>query len=93
MVKNKIKSESGIDINLGTLTAQARMHTINDKVRVNYGVYINNMDKVNMFYFIDENATGKKDLMKKYIPENPPKGYTIYYRDKKTKETCIKKVE
>ena len=92
-VKNKIKSESGIDINPGTLSAQARLHTINDKVRVNYGVYINNMDKVNLFYFIDENATGKKDLIQKYIPDNPPKGYTIYYRDKKTKETCIKKIE
>ncbi|MBE0490618.1 MAG: hypothetical protein IBX44_00025 [Sulfurospirillum sp.] len=88
MVKNKIKNDSGIEINPGTLMAQTRLHTINDKIRVNYGVNLENMDSVNLFYFVDESKTGKKDLMKKYLLDNPPKGSIIYYRDKKTKVDC-----
>jgi hypothetical protein len=87
-VKTLIKKESGVDIHPGTLMAQARMNIINDRVRVNYGVNNENVDKYNLFYFIDENKTGKKDLMKKYLIDYPPKGFTIFYRDKKTKEDC-----
>jgi len=86
MIRNEIKSQSGLVIKDNTLAAQVRKIIINDAVRRNYGVNENNMDVLNLFYYVDENERGGKKKIRKYNPDNPPKGYKIYYKEKNTKE-------
>ena len=84
-IKELIKKESGEDILPDTLTKLLSRATINDRNRWNFPINENNMDKFNIFYFVDEND---KKMLRKYSPDKPPIGYKIYYRKKDTKEKC-----
>ena len=84
-IKELIKKESGVDILPDTLTKLLSRATINDRNRWNFPINENNMDKFNIFYFVDEND---KKMLRKYSLDKPPIGYKIYYRKKDTKEKC-----
>ena len=84
-ISELIKKESGKDIKFNTLNSLLIRATINDSNRCNFYINEKNMDKFNVFYFVDEND---KKMLRKFSPKNPPKGYKIYYRKKDTKEKC-----
>ncbi len=82
---DEVKNKTGLEIKQNTLVAQVRTMIANDNIRVNYWVNEHNLDKLNLFYYIDENQKSKKALVKKCINGNPPEGYKVYYREKDTK--------
>ena len=84
-IKELIKKESGVDILPDTLTKLLSRATINDRNRWNFPINEENMEKYNVFYFVDEN---NKKMLKKYLPVRPPIGYKIYYKKKDTNERC-----
>ena len=84
-IKELIKKESGVDILPDTLTKLLSRATINDSNRWNFYINEKNMEKYNVFYFVDEN---NKKMLKKYLPVRPPIGYKIYYKKKDTNERC-----
>jgi len=84
-IKELIKKESGVDILPDTLTKLLSRATINDRNRWNFPINEKNMEKYNVFYFVDEN---NKKMLKKYLPVRPPIGYKIYYKKKDTNERC-----
>ena len=84
-IKELIKKESGVDILPDTLTKLLSRATINDSNRWNFPINEKNMEKYNVFYFVDEN---NKKMLKKYLPVRPPIGYKIYYKKKDTNERC-----
>jgi hypothetical protein len=86
MIRDEVKLQSGLTVKDNTLSAHVRKIIINDPVRRNYGVNENNMDNLNLFYYMDENERGGKKKIRKYNPDNPPKGYKVYYKEKNTKE-------
>ena len=83
MVFDEIKRSSGLEIKSNTKRDIIRTVIVNDKVRCHYGVNETNMDKLNLFYYVDE--SNKNGLIKKFLPDTPPVGYKIYYREKKSK--------
>ena len=84
-ISELIKKESGKDIKFNTLNSLLIRATINDSNRCNFYINEKNMDKFNVFYFVDEID---KKMLRKYSPDKPPIGYKIYYRKKDTKEKC-----
>lgn len=84
-ISELIKKESGEEIQPNTLDSLLIRATINDSKRRGFYINENTMEKYNVFYFLDEN---NKNMLRKYLPENPPDGYKIYYTKKDTNEKC-----
>jgi len=85
-IKELIKKESGEDILPDTLTKLLSRATINDNNRWNFPINEKNMEKYNVFYFVDENNK-RESMLKKFSPDKPPTGgYKIYYKKKDTNE-------
>ena len=86
-ISELIKKESGEDIKPNTLNSLLIRATINDSNRRSFYINEKNMEKYNIFYFVDEhNKT--ESMLKKYSPEKPPIGYKKYYTKKDTNEKC-----
>ena len=82
-ISELVKKESGKDIKPNTLNSILIRATINDSNRWNFYINEKNMEKYNVFYFVDEN---NKKILKKYLPDSPPNGCKIYYKKKDTNE-------
>lgn len=84
MIYDEIKIVTNDEVRKDTINCQLITSTVNDPSRRHYGVNDINMELTNHFYYVDEN--NKKGIMKKFIPQNPPKNIKIYFRKKDTKE-------
>ena len=85
-IKELIKKESGEDILPDTLTKLLSRATINDRNRWNFPINEKNMEKYNVFYFVDENNK-RESMLKKFSPDKkPPIDCKIYYKKKDTNE-------
>jgi len=85
-IADMVKKHSGLEVKPGTLAAQTITMIVNEKTRAHYFVTQYNHKKLDLFYYIDENTRGKKAIVKKFLPDNPPVGCRIYYKNKETKE-------
>ena len=88
-ISELIKKESGEDILPDTLTKLLSRATINDSNRQNFPINEKNMEKYNVFYFVDEK---NKNMLRKYLPDKPPIGCKIYYKKKDTNEKWHKTI-
>jgi len=85
-IADMVKKHSGLEVKQGTLAAQTITMIVNEKTRAHYFVTQYNHEKLDLFYYIDENTRGKKAIVKKFLSDNPPAGCRIYYKNKETKE-------
>ena len=82
-VKKKVAEIGELNVNNSSLYAQLSASITNEPNRRHYGVNKDNMERHNLFYYLDESNKGGP--MKKYIAGKEPTGLKVYFRDKQSK--------